>query len=206
MINTKTVVMLAVIVLLVVLLILPDRDNSFKEVGVQQIHNELNQNTHFFTTDEIANLLINEDPSLLLIDIRKEEDFLNYSLPGAMNLPIENLLEEDNLAYFDQDFNPIVLYGNATVIADQAWMLLRRLGYKNIFVMKGGLNEWVETILRPTLPSTAEADDEEMEKYLFRKSASQYFGKGGAQEETEVKAPKPVVKKRKVETEVAGGC
>lgn len=207
MVTRRTIIMIIVLLLAVLLLFLPEKDNSKVQIDPEQIHYELNQNTRFFSTDEIADLLINEDPSLILIDIRSSAEFEKYSLPGAVNIPLAEILNEENIPYFRRDHTKNVLFGNGTALSDQAWMILRRLGYKNLFVMKGGLNTWVETILQPTLPAYTEVDVVEMDKYLFRKAASQYFGqaeKSDAVEEVVLK--KPVVVRKTAERSVAGGC
>ena len=46
--------------------------------------------------------------------------------------------------------------------------------------MKGGLNEWVETIMNPQEPP-ATASSEIQEQYQFRMAASRYFA-GGSRE------------------------
>lgn len=207
MITRRAIIMVIVLLLAVWLVFLPEKDNSIKQIDPEQIHYELNQKTRFFTTDEVADLLINEDPSLALIDIRSVEEFNKFNLPGSVNIPIENLLSEEYESYFKQNYTKNVLYGNGTVLSDQAWMLLRRIGYNNLFVMQGGLNAWVETILQPTLPELAKVDVVEMDKYLFRKAASQYFGqdeKAVVAEEKVIK--KVIIQKKRVESEVAGGC
>jgi len=73
--------------------------------------------------------------------------------------------------------------------------------------MEGGLNKWVETIMRPVKPGN-EASDEEFAQYAFRKAASMYFGKAGTvNNASENDAPQtlvpPIKKEKKGNT---GGC
>jgi hypothetical protein len=80
------------------------------------------------------------------------------------------------------------------------------MGYKNIAVLKGGLNQWFQDIILAK-ESQGPWDKKADEVYQFRKGAREYFGGGSSPvEETSAapKAKKPVVKHKKKEVE--GGC
>jgi len=129
----------------------------------------------YISTDELADKIVSQDPSFLLIDIRDEKAFKNNSLPGAINIPLKKLLDEDSTTYLDQDEFDVILFSNTNFQADQAWILCSRLGYKNHRVLKGGLNEWFNTIINPPKP-TENMPASAFELYSFRKAASMYFG------------------------------
>ena len=164
----------------------------------------------YISTDELAHIIINQDPSFLLIDIRNEKDYKQYSLPNAVHIPIDKFLDEKNQDYLSQEAYTIVLFSNDYFLADQAWMLCNRLGYKNIRVLKGGINQWFNSIINPKKPSenmplTA------FKKYDFRKAASMYFGVAYPEQVKVVKqkkySPKKIVTvKKKKKLPVEGGC
>lgn len=192
-------------------LFLPEKIHT-KEVSPEQLFYEMNNPSKFVTTDQVARLIIEGDPTIMLIDTRSYDQYEAYSLPGAMSVPLEELIDstgaidqlwEDYLGI--EDMNTL-LFSNGDVCADQAWVLCTRLGLKNMFVMKGGLNKWVETILQP-VPPTESAPSEEFALYDFRKGASMYFGGGGSIEvETQtISEPVPQVRKKK-KTVIEGGC
>ncbi len=56
--------------------------------------------------------------------------------------------------------------------------LVEELNDVNDYVMKGGLNKWIETIIQPPRPKLG-ASDQELAIYTFRKAASMFFGGGG---------------------------
>ena len=139
----------------------------------------VNSGMQYFTPDETADMIINKDPSLLLIDVRGEDEYEKFHLPGAINIPLSALLDEQWKDYLNQDIRFNVFYSNSTVNANQAWMLTRQLGYENNYVLQGGLNYWVETIVNPTPPEST-SPNEEIAKYDFRKGAGMALGGGGA--------------------------
>jgi len=164
----------------------------------------------YISTDELAHKIINQDPSYLLIDIRDEESFNEYTLPYAINIPLEKLFDENSEAYLNQDEFDIILFSNDNFQANQAWLLCNRLAYKNLRVLNGGMNTWFNTIINPSIPKE-NMPAEAFELYTFRKAASMYFGVAYPEQVkvTEVKkvVPKKVIavkKKKKLPTE--GGC
>ncbi|MBK7410092.1 MAG: hypothetical protein IPJ40_19785 [Saprospirales bacterium] len=128
--------------------------------------------------------MIQKDPSLLLVDVRSHEEYDAYSLPGAINIPLGNLLSPEDQAQLNCEEYFVVFYSNGTVLAEKAWMISRRLGCTNSFVLKGGLNEWTATILNPQEPP-ATASSAAFEQYQLRKAASLYFAGGSKSMEAE---------------------
>jgi len=164
----------------------------------------------YISTDELAHKIINQDPSYLLIDVRDEVSFDEYTLPYAINIPLEKLFDEDSEAYLNQDEFDVILFSNDNFQANQAWLLCNRLEYKNLRVLDGGMNTWFNTIINPSTPKE-NMPAESFELYTFRKAASMYFGVAYP-EQVKVKKVKKIIpkkviavkKKKKLPTE--GGC
>lgn len=161
----------------------------------------------FVHPDQVAEMLIEKDPILRLIDVRTPDEFDKFSLPGAVNIPLSDLLSSEYTDILDQDLKMNIFYSNGSLKANEAWMITRQLGYKNNYVLQGGMNYWAETIMNPTKPSST-SPDEEIAKYNFRKGASMALG--GAELETntsDIKVPAaPVINKKPAKKRVAGGC
>ena len=153
----------------------------------------------YISPDELAHKIVSGDPSILLIDVRDPERYDRYSIPGAVNIPLREILDEGNESYLNQEAYEVILCSDDNFYADQAWILCNRLGYKNMRVLEGGMNSWFSSIINPPVP------DEKMpstahELYSFRKSASMHFGVAYPDE---VKAPvQPTVKKSEPKTVV----
>lgn len=168
----------------------------------------------YISADELADKLINKDPSIVLIDLRNETEYKKYHIPTSIHIPFDSLLNNQYQTILNQDKVNLVFYSNDHLIADQAWFLCHSLGYQNLIVLKDGLNGFYNTILNPSLPSEI-ASMEEKELYDFRKAAGIYFGVPyhSFPEKTRAKAvvEKPALKKvepvKKVKIEIEeGGC
>lgn len=176
------------------------------EISPNNLLLELGDDTRYVSTDEVAHFLIEADPQVQLIDVRSVEEYSKYSLPGAINIPLDSILNPNIEGYFYQEGMKTVFFSNGTVYASQAWMLYKRKAVKNIYIMKGGLNEWVETILRPKMPD-ATASQDAFNLYETREAASQFFGGGSTDvaPASASKAPRPVAR-RKAKKAAKGGC
>lgn len=168
----------------------------------------------YISTDEIAHKIVSRDPSFILIDVRKPENYNSYSLPNALNIPLKNLLDEDNQLYLNQGQYDVVFYSNDNFHADQAWLLSNRLGYKNLRVLNGGMNRWYSTIINPKVPEE-NMPAEEFQLYDTRKAASMFFGviypDQVKTKEQVVEKPAPAPRKvvpvqKKKKRPVEGGC
>jgi len=174
----------------------------------------INSSERYISTDALANKIISNDPSFLLIDLRDEASYKNYSIPNAIHIPFADIFKENGMTYLDQDQYDVILYSNDHYIADQAWLLCNRRNYENLYVLKGGLNQWYNTILNPKKP-TENMPLTAYNTYDFRKAASMYFGVGYPEpvftehKKATIKkvVPRkvvPIKKKKKYESE--GGC
>lgn len=184
-----------------------DRVKHF-QLTADELLQEAGAGVQFISPDVVADMLVQKDPSLRLIDVRTPEEFEAYSIPGAINIPLSNLLADEYTDLLHQDAYMNVLYSNGSVYANQAWMITRQLGYENNFVMEGGLNYWFGNILSPAAPSVT-SPNEEFAMYDFRRSAAAALGGGGVinTESTApaVQAVRPVVTS-KAKKKPAGGC
>jgi len=100
-----------------------------------------------FTVDQVARFVTTEDSTVQLIDLRTLREFSEFNIPGSVNLPYVQFLERDLEPYLGQPNMRIILYSNGDMDANYALVLARGLGYKNCFVMKGGLNAWYEAVM-----------------------------------------------------------
>lgn len=92
-----------------------------------------------------------------LIDIRSAELFSQGHPPRAINIPIRQLLDKASLRQFDnllEEGKEAILYGADELQATAPLFLLHQLGYKNLKLLKGGINKSNEFI--PLSPASEE--------------------------------------------------
>jgi len=202
--NKNYIVLMGLLIVLAAgLLFLPLKNNS-KELDPESLMWDIVQPTRYLTTDEVAKMIIEHDPLLMLVDVRSEDEYQQFSLNNALNIPVDSFaLPYVKNALTVEDEN-IVFYSNDDLKADQAWVIGKRLGLNNIYVMKGGLNCWMQTIIQPQAPDQT-ASSAEFDLYAFRKGASLFFT--GSEIQTSDNAPVEVEVTRKKKAKTAeGGC
>ena len=99
---------------------------------------------------------LNRGESLIVVDVRNLAAFEQAHIPGALHIPLEELEERDG----ELDGNKtIVLYclSPNDSMSLQGAMILYRLGFTQVSVLKGGIQEWYAegypiegTLLTPT--------------------------------------------------------
>lgn len=175
-----------------------------KQIDPQELLQEIIQPTRYVSTDQVAKMIIQGDPSLMLIDVRTAPEYGAYTLPGAINIPLEELLINDNLLYFGIPGKKVIFVSDDDIQSDQMWVLTKRLGYGSTYVMKGGINCWMQTIIDPQRPAeTAAATD--FETYSFRKGAQMYFT-GAGSDDTGSTQVNVQVQRRQKSNAASGGC
>ncbi len=199
---------IAIIPLGLIIAAVPENTTRPYKLTAEELLTEVMESRQFISPDETAQMLIDKDPSLQLIDVRSKDQFEKFSLPNAVNIPLESLLSSEYDDVLNQDVKLNIFYSNSSNDANQAWMIARQLGYKNNYVLQGGLNYWTETIMNPEKPAEG-SPNEEIAKYNFRMGANQALGGGldtAASPATKNDAPKPVIQRTKKKKGAAGGC
>jgi hypothetical protein len=188
----------SVLALGVLLFVLPDR----KAHLLAQVADPRYQGSHparYMTADELAFRLLDEDPRLVVVDLRSEEAQKRLALPGSVSVPLDGL--------FGKEWAPLLGRRHATrVFVDedgsrglQAALIAERLGYDNARPLQGGLAEFRTTILE-FKPERAPADAAEADAYRFRAEARVLLAKRIAEAQGHEARPKKTVKK------IQGGC
>jgi len=204
----RTILAMFIIPMGLIIAAVPQNKTKPYKLTADQLLAEVNSRTQYITPDAVADMIVKKDPSLRLIDVRNQEEYEKFSLPGAINIPVADLLSDKYADILNQDVKMNVFYSNGSLVANEAWMITRQLGYINNYVLEGGLNYWFDAIMNPQKPSSV-SSDEEFAKYDFRKSAGAALGGGGvvaASSEQSSSGTKPAIKPAAKKKKAAGGC
>jgi len=191
-----------------VIAFVPESTTLKTKLTASELLDEIQSGSEMIVPDELANWIIQKDPSFQLIDVRTQTEFDQFHLDNAIHIPFKSILDESYIDFLDQDVKMNIFYSNGSTLAQKAWVVTKQLGYENNYVLQGGLNYWTEVILNPSPPSDLHSDDE-IAKYQFRKGAAQFFG--GAIQKSNINNPsksssKPKITRRKKKKAPEGGC
>lgn len=185
----------------VVLIFTPfQKITGINELAKDELNGSVLSNQHFVHPDEVAFKLLNDYHPMVLVDVRSSNDAAQFSLPGSVNIPLGSINQRRWNNILNDQENKVVLYSNGTTEAQQAWIIAKRLGYENIYVLKGGLNGFFET-LQTTVPPGLKMEVAFTNR--FRQKAIRALKE---QELTTAKDKTPQVVDEPVVTATRGGC
>jgi rhodanese-related sulfurtransferase len=144
--ETRRKFSLLLILLGILLALLPISANrSFTENPGRLLSDVLSKEASF-TVDQIAEFIIREDSTVQLIDLRLPEESKKMTIPGAVNIPYPEFIQKDPEIYINKAIKNI-FFSNGDIESSYALVYARGLGYKNSYIMEGGVSEWVKTII-----------------------------------------------------------
>lgn len=130
-----------------ILALLPLSANRSFTVNPKKLLSEVLDEKTYFTVDQVARFLVSEDSTVQIIDLRSPEEFGKINIPGSINVPYDELLNNDPGSFLINGSIKNILYSNGDFDSNYALVIAMGLSYKNIYVMKGGLNEWFKTVM-----------------------------------------------------------
>jgi rhodanese-related sulfurtransferase len=99
------------------------------------------------TADQVAKLIVNEDSTIRLIDLRSPEEFKKLNIPRSVNIPYNDFISSDLFTYMNDRKIKNIFYSNSDFYSNYAMVYARGFGYENSYVMEGGLNEWFNMVM-----------------------------------------------------------
>ena len=144
--NTRVKISVLLVGLGVLLAFIPGRNGKSFRLKPGELVEKTAQEK-LFTVDEVARFVNNEDSTIQIIDVRSEEEFMVCNIPGSVNIPIEKLTESGLENMVTSKNVRTIFYSNDDLLASMALTIATGMGNDNVFVMKGGLNEWFQTVM-----------------------------------------------------------
>ena len=95
------------------------------------------------TAADLRQTLIELPDKIFIIDLMSKEDFAANHVPGAVNIPVEEL--EDRAAEIPKDKNVVVVCRRGLMKSDVALEQLNELGI-NAKKLTGGTTNWFESL------------------------------------------------------------
>ncbi|MFZ9035441.1 MAG: rhodanese-like domain-containing protein [Francisellaceae bacterium] len=82
----------------------------------------------------------------VFIDIRDGKAYQQSHLIGAIHAPLENI-RQGIKSLNKHKSQPLIVYCDQGVTAKNAYLLLKKAGFEKVYVLKGGLKQWLKDSL-----------------------------------------------------------
>lgn len=146
----------------------PYESNSVK-INVKEIALSTINDYDKIKPEILADWIIQGKSDFVLIDLRTPDEFEKYSLSEAENIPLVNLTDAE--LYKNQK---LLLFSNDNVQSAQGWFLLKSRGFKNVYILDGGIEGWKTNVLFPK--QKLNMSKEELALFEKKKAVAFYFG------------------------------
>ena len=145
--NTREKFSVALLCIGLIIALLPLSATISFKITPKKLMSELLDGKTYFSVDQVARFLVSEDSSVQIIDLRSQEEYKYMNIPGSINVPYHELLNNDPGRFLNKGNVKNIFYSNGDFDSNYALAIAEGLNYKNIYVMKGGLNEWFKTVM-----------------------------------------------------------
>ncbi len=99
------------------------------------------------TVDQVARFVVSEDSTVQLIDLRPQAEFSKANIPGSINIPYGGLLNYDLNKLLNKPGIRSIFYASDDLQSNDACALAQGRKFTNTCAMRGGLNEWLTTVM-----------------------------------------------------------
>jgi rhodanese-related sulfurtransferase len=122
-------------------------------IDVAALAGEIERQTDHVDAIELARWIRDRKPGLRVIDVRSDSEFAAYHIPSAEHVPLSDVprMRRD-------DSETLVLYSEGGAHAGQAWVLLRALGHRRVYFLRGGVLDWIDDVLNAAVGTGPDAE------------------------------------------------
>lgn len=175
--------------------------NNYGKANSQVVQTIVNQD-NMFNYHNLRALYEGNNSQFQLVDLRNEQNFSQEHLPGAINIPYEQIIDKSSIRKIKKTGKTPVLYADQESKAHTARMLILSKGFKGeIQVMGGSYQTAMEFAIEHFQPAFANYKDEKA-RFDFNRFMRTGAGSQQARERTT-----PALIPARVEiTGAAGGC
>lgn len=148
--------------------VLPERKPALVEKS-EDVNFIKTYNADVMTPDELAYRIIDQDSKIQIIDFRTPKEFEKFNLPKSISYTTDNLFSKDAVKTLAQKHKVNVIVSNKEMTEKKIAFIANQLGYDNIKILQGGLDNFKNQIINFNQSGTA---DNKSDTYKFRSKAS----------------------------------
>jgi rhodanese-related sulfurtransferase len=132
------ILLLGTLILLLGLTVQQINQYAFPLDSASMIGKINDEKSYLMSPREVDAIAQSEQEAYQFIDLRSASDFAVAHLNGAMNIPLDRVLDKEWEGLWKSDQKKIV-YDDDGMVSAEVWTLLTQLGYEDIYLLDGGL-------------------------------------------------------------------
>jgi len=123
-------IFLFIIILLILVLVRSLNPNLFKQYPANAVEAAQNNSNSITLTQ-----LKSRNTPHLIINLGSGGKFDSVQIKNSINIPIENLLDDENRTILNESKDEIILYSSDVSTTAKAWVILNQLGFKKLLIL-----------------------------------------------------------------------
>jgi len=144
--ETRKQITALLLMLSLILALLPLTANRSFKARPAELLEEVLQDSTSFSPDQVAGFIVREAGDVQLIDLRSAAEYRDAFIPGAVSVPYADFIRTDPDIWLRDSGTRVIFYSADDTGAASAMAYARGMGYDNAYFLKGGINEWVNTV------------------------------------------------------------
>jgi len=145
------------------------KDSLYEKINDTGFVNSMNLDT--MSSQELAFRLLERDNTIQVIDVRNKEEYNKFSLPGAINIPLDEITGKVSNETIKKSYKKLIFCDDDGSNSLKAAAFAKIIGNTNTMVLKGGMNEFVNTFTRIQPTDSSSIKYPEDANYIFRSTA-----------------------------------
>jgi hypothetical protein len=97
------------------------------------------------TPAELLSVIHDAQIKAVLLDVREERHYNQFHIHGARHLPMDEVVSAASELMLEPANTVFVTMGNDESAATEAWKKLKAESLPNVYILEGGLNNWIRT-------------------------------------------------------------
>jgi rhodanese-related sulfurtransferase len=106
------------------------------------------------------------------LDVRDERFYNQFHLHGAVHVPMDEILDKAGEFQFELANTVFVTMSNDEVAATEAWKILKAESVPNIYILEGGINNWLKTYGGDFLSDEDKVSNRQADQLAYRFNAA----------------------------------
>jgi rhodanese-related sulfurtransferase len=152
------------------------RTETIPQVNADPIVNTLTYSADEMLTNRLVQIspaelfktVYNQNVNLIMLDVRPESDYNLYHVKGAINVPLQKLPPIIPDLLTEPPANSVfILMSNDETAATNAWKQLVASSVPNVYILEGGVNNWIAFFGESEGFQSASSLGEDQLGYLF---------------------------------------
>lgn len=140
----------AILIVAFVVFVLGQPTNADKQIAIaDEMQPKIDERAIYIHPGEVLDMMNDDKINAVLIDVRNEAEYNLFHIRDARHIPTDELLGQVDELIAEPANTVYFLMSNDESLATEAWWMLVAEGVPNVYVLEGGVNNWITTFAEP---------------------------------------------------------